>query len=245
MLLRRVIKHVEDQNWLAIGIDFFIVVSGVFIGLQLGNWNDVRADKRAYEHAIERYIAESNTNLERLNATDTALQERLKEIATVIDILQNCDAKPDSKQIVETGLLRIIGTYGMSLQTSALDELTTSPILLAQQTDDMRQRFSDTKYRADVFLREASLIELIPLEEPIQNLSIVEIGQLENRELVYSGADYSRAQRNLKLTVPFEEACQNEELIKAFFTWERWQGALPAVSRILREDLEANLAALE
>ena len=35
MLLRRVIQHVRQQEWTAIGIDFVIVVMGVFIGLQV------------------------------------------------------------------------------------------------------------------------------------------------------------------------------------------------------------------
>ena len=39
MLLRRITKHVKDQNWFAVGIDFFIVVVGVFIGIQVSNWN--------------------------------------------------------------------------------------------------------------------------------------------------------------------------------------------------------------
>ena len=42
MLLRRITKHVKDQNWLAVAIDFFIVVFGVFIGIQVSNWNDAR-----------------------------------------------------------------------------------------------------------------------------------------------------------------------------------------------------------
>ncbi len=44
MLLRRITKHVKDQNWLAVGIDFAIVVIGVFIGIQVANWNDARSD---------------------------------------------------------------------------------------------------------------------------------------------------------------------------------------------------------
>ena len=40
MLLRRITKHVNDQNWFAIGIDFVIVVVGVFIGIQVSNWNE-------------------------------------------------------------------------------------------------------------------------------------------------------------------------------------------------------------
>ncbi len=45
MILRRMIEHVRTQNWTAIGIDFVIVVVGVFMGIQLGNWNEARAVK--------------------------------------------------------------------------------------------------------------------------------------------------------------------------------------------------------
>jgi hypothetical protein len=39
MILSRIAQHVREQNWTAIGIDFVIVVLGVFLGIQLGNWN--------------------------------------------------------------------------------------------------------------------------------------------------------------------------------------------------------------
>ena len=42
MLLRRITRHVKEQNWFAVGIDFVIVVIGVFIGLQVANWNEAR-----------------------------------------------------------------------------------------------------------------------------------------------------------------------------------------------------------
>jgi hypothetical protein len=50
MLLRRVIEHVRDQNWTAIGIDFLIVVIGVFVGIQVANWNTER--ERTRESAV-------------------------------------------------------------------------------------------------------------------------------------------------------------------------------------------------
>lgn len=34
--------HIEDQNWFAVWLDLLIVVLGVFLGIQLGNWNDDR-----------------------------------------------------------------------------------------------------------------------------------------------------------------------------------------------------------
>ena len=46
MILRRIAQHVRQQNWTAIAIDLVIVVVGVFLGIQLGNWNADRADQR-------------------------------------------------------------------------------------------------------------------------------------------------------------------------------------------------------
>ncbi len=54
MLLRRVIEHVRTQNWTAVGLDFVIVVVGVFIGIQVSNWNDARADERRARDYLER-----------------------------------------------------------------------------------------------------------------------------------------------------------------------------------------------
>jgi hypothetical protein len=42
MILRRVIAHFRKQEWTAIAIDFLIVVIGVFVGLQVNNWNAAR-----------------------------------------------------------------------------------------------------------------------------------------------------------------------------------------------------------
>ena len=45
MLLRRITQHVKDQNWFAVFIDLVIVVVGVFIGIQVANWNEARNEE--------------------------------------------------------------------------------------------------------------------------------------------------------------------------------------------------------
>ncbi len=54
MILRRVIEHVRKQEWTAIWIDLVIVVVGVFIGIQVSNWNEDRATTRRAEVFTER-----------------------------------------------------------------------------------------------------------------------------------------------------------------------------------------------
>ena len=58
MLLRRVIEHVKTQNWTAVALDFVIVVMGVFIGIQVANWNETRLDRVRERALITRLTAD-------------------------------------------------------------------------------------------------------------------------------------------------------------------------------------------
>ena len=52
MILRRIIAHFRKQEWIAIAIDFVIVVVGVFVGLQVNNWNEARSERAKEAFAI-------------------------------------------------------------------------------------------------------------------------------------------------------------------------------------------------
>jgi hypothetical protein len=45
MILRRIREHVATHNWFAVAIDLVIVVLGVFLGMQVNNMNEARAER--------------------------------------------------------------------------------------------------------------------------------------------------------------------------------------------------------
>lgn len=54
MLLRSISKHVTDQNWFAVSVDFAIVVFGVFVGLQAQDWSNARQlDQQERDYLVE------------------------------------------------------------------------------------------------------------------------------------------------------------------------------------------------
>ncbi len=56
MILRSLTKHVNDQNWFAVGIEFVILVLGVFIGLQVQDWSTARETQARSEAFSERLL---------------------------------------------------------------------------------------------------------------------------------------------------------------------------------------------
>jgi hypothetical protein len=64
MIPRRIAEHVKAHNWFAVGIDFVIVVVGVFVGIQVSNWNAARQDHARAEKFLERIHAALLTDVE-------------------------------------------------------------------------------------------------------------------------------------------------------------------------------------
>ena len=54
MILRRLSQSLKEQNWTAISIEFILLVSGVFLGIQVSNWNADRVDANRGQAYLER-----------------------------------------------------------------------------------------------------------------------------------------------------------------------------------------------
>lgn len=46
MILRRLASAFRQQDWFTVAVETLIVILGVFIGLQVNNWNEARADRQ-------------------------------------------------------------------------------------------------------------------------------------------------------------------------------------------------------
>jgi len=64
MLLRKVIRHVREQSWTAIAIDFLIVVLGVVVGIQVSNWNEARIESQRANGYLLRIQADIEADMQ-------------------------------------------------------------------------------------------------------------------------------------------------------------------------------------
>jgi hypothetical protein len=98
MILRRVIAHVRKQEWTAIWIDLVIVVVGVFIGIQVANWNEARASERLGRAYVQRLTVELGQDL-------VTRRELVEYYAAVLESIEHtnvllAESESDPKELV-------------------------------------------------------------------------------------------------------------------------------------------------
>lgn len=80
MLLRRVLKHVKEQHWTAIGIDFLIVVLGVFVGIQVSNWNEARIERELVRGHLSEIAEDLRTHISVGAELETSTKQRISAV---------------------------------------------------------------------------------------------------------------------------------------------------------------------
>jgi len=89
MILQRLTSALRKRDWLSVVIETLIVIFGVFLGLQLGNWNSARLDRAQgqvlldlvrtevanHDTAYASSIRNANLWLEELRYVDAVMQD--------------------------------------------------------------------------------------------------------------------------------------------------------------------------
>ena len=62
MILKRLRSEAAHQNWFGVTVDFLILVLGVFLGIQVNNWNQARLERAEGREYRERLISDLESN---------------------------------------------------------------------------------------------------------------------------------------------------------------------------------------
>ena len=138
MILRRVIEHVKHQNWTAVALDFVIVVMGVFIGIQVSNWNEARG--RAAKEAV--ILQQLQTEFQ--SAHDLTLSAKKNNDAyidaalEVLRVINKNEEPKDGQEFPQT--LRQGGPFAsVPIEPKTLTELISSGGLSELSSPELRR----------------------------------------------------------------------------------------------------------
>ena len=93
-MLRRVISNLRRQDWMAVAIELVIVILGVFIGIQVSNWNQARADVQLGQDYAKRLARDLDTNLAGVRAESAYYSAVLQSVRKTDALLREPDSDP-------------------------------------------------------------------------------------------------------------------------------------------------------
>jgi len=140
MILRRLIEHFRRQEWTAIAIDFVIVVMGVFIGIQVSNWNQYAGERRAEREYLTQLRGDLQ-NIQKEVAAQIAFEQFHADLANDVYLLIQSEASPARTRKINIGLSEL--TVRRTLRTQ-------SPTFLDLQGAGRLEIISDAALRAAI-----------------------------------------------------------------------------------------------
>ena len=193
MLLRSITKHVKDQNWFAVSLDFFIVVFGILIAFQITNWSDSRSDRIDAGNILERLEQDFQQKLDRTNRSLVTHEASLTAAGNLIRGIRK-------KQLEEETLLTDIrNATDFTVPpgpSTAYMELVSDGRLKLIQSDELRYNLSEYNdyvnfVRGQYGFLTAPLFNSRDVLMAAQSLSVsgVPVGVLRN---AYATEDFDR-----------------------------------------------------
>ncbi|MEM7457853.1 MAG: hypothetical protein AAF331_00195 [Pseudomonadota bacterium] len=237
MLLRRITKHVKEQNWFAVGIDFIIVVIGVFIGIQVANWNDNQNTKAALAASLERLDKEVSLNMELIDDVLVYYENGRSDFDTARKALNVCAVSEEGQVALEALLFDLVSDVQPNFVTVSLDQLANE----GRYQDLLSPGFQQT------FVTYAGRLN----EEHEQLTSHYE--QMWARHVNYHpaissffpGEDETEVgQWGFKLDRPYEEVCADPEFRTQFINTIGFYSAIETRLLRLRSEVEVFRASL-
>lgn len=227
MILRRLSRYVAEQNWIAVAIEFVLIVLGIYLGLWLGNLNEDRQDRELYSEAFGRVVVELENNLAGIEADQGAIRERLPVVQQALEDLRACRTGPEAEANVQAALAPIQWEIEFILDTHALDQLIANEAFLPYQDAATRETLMEVISHIDQMQRYSIEINDELESDPLSTLHIAEPGELSYASPDDLIAAFERGEveggsmwRDTKLIAPLEVACRENAFLMEFYSWE-------------------------
>lgn len=104
MILRRLGEAITEQNWFIVAIEVLVVVVGIFIDLQVDDWNSARKDKKDEQEFLQRLHADV---LLAEKLTRRVRDRRLERLQVVLEVNEILFARVNRDTLTEEECITI------------------------------------------------------------------------------------------------------------------------------------------
>jgi hypothetical protein len=108
MIVRRLTHAIREQNWFAVVLEVAVVVIGIFIGLEVNDWNQQRLERKSDQRALALFVDELQLMLEEARVDLRDVTASMQDLSSGTEIALKCDASEEERA-------RLIAAIGSTL----------------------------------------------------------------------------------------------------------------------------------
>lgn len=112
MLFRRVKNHIKNEDWFSVFVDLIIVVVGVYIGIEVSNWNEDRQESERASIYLERIRSDLVSDVQDID-------DRVSYWSQVLEYGVGAIEHAENGILVENSIPKTIVAYYQASQTSS------------------------------------------------------------------------------------------------------------------------------
>ncbi|WP_340694164.1 hypothetical protein [Hyphomonas sp.] len=126
MILRRLSNAFRKQDWFTVVVETLIVVLGVFLGLQVNNWNADRTARSAESATLIRLHEDFEESIAGQTRDIHFLEQQLSDQALILTSLDACAVGPEDDMTFQRGIATLGWINPPRLYRRTIDEITAS-----------------------------------------------------------------------------------------------------------------------
>jgi hypothetical protein len=93
MILRRVATAFRKQDWATVAVEFAIVVTSIFVGLQVDSWNSERTDRNRERVILQQLHSDFTTNADRISQYASRHEQMVEGLDFELNVLTRGELK--------------------------------------------------------------------------------------------------------------------------------------------------------
>ena len=86
MILRRLADAIREQKWFTVVIEFVVVVTGIFVGLQVDGWNQAQNDRALEQEYLVRLTEDIQTDINNFHNLEQIFETKAMTIRSLRDL---------------------------------------------------------------------------------------------------------------------------------------------------------------
>ena len=148
MILNRIAKTIQSGNWGTIVLEILIVVVGIFLGLQVDDWNELRKERLRETRYLERLYEDLEKDIQSIGNSLDSYTVREDMVDFLLATIKNPELVRSDPSLFIRSIQMAAFTNPPSISDHTFEEVKFSGDLVIIQDESLRSDLS--KYYTDI-----------------------------------------------------------------------------------------------